>query len=69
MSAQCDGESGHFDGSSFFFGLFIGAFIFGAIFNYLDDTKELKAAAITHCGAYYHPQTGKFTWKPCEESK
>lgn len=35
----------------------------------IDDNINIKKHAVENCGAYYHPQTGKFTWKSCTKTR
>ena len=32
-------------------------------------SDKLKAQAIEHGAAYYHPKTGDFVWKECKNEK
>ena len=47
--------------------LAIVAFLIGALFSFfiglVVSSKGWESLAIEHKAAYYHPETGEFTWK------
>lgn len=50
------------DTNTLYFCIFFLGASFGSLINGCIDDQRWEKDAIKHDAAYYHPQTGKFTW-------
>lgn len=52
------------EGPAFFWGFVIGLFLASVFWwSVFENTTHSDAEIIKHGAAYYHPETGAFTWK------
>lgn len=49
--------------ASFMLGFFVGSFVMTLVLCWVLSDSVHKQQVIEHGAAYYHPETGEFTWR------